>query len=90
MRKHLQLVYKYRSKSLHSGLPFPQPICSAPYTEPNGYAMEVPFGISAGAVGAVWMANDLPIHLHVFAYITRGALLGWWRSLTAKDPAPAS
>ncbi len=39
--------------------------------------------ISAGAAGAVWQAKDLPMYLHIFAYITRGTLLNWWFAPTA-------
>jgi hypothetical protein len=31
----------------------------------------------------VWQAKDLPMYLHIFAYMTRGALLNWWFSPTA-------
>ena len=44
---------------------------------------ERPSYISAGAAGAVWQAKDLPMYLHIFAYMTRGALLNWWFSPTA-------
>lgn len=87
LSKYLRVIYDYRSKSLHSGLPFPQPMCSAPFKEPEGCAMERPFGLSTGMGGTVWMAKDLPMHLHIFAHITRGALLNWWRSVTEKSDA---
>jgi len=83
MKKHLGLIYNYRSKALHSGVPFPQPMCAAPIAEPGGCAMEVPLGLSASAGSTVWMAKELPMHLHVFAYIARSALLNWWHSITA-------
>ena len=44
---------------------------------------ERPSYISAGAAGAVWQAKDLPMYLHIFAYMTRGALLNWCFSPTA-------
>jgi hypothetical protein len=83
MRKHLGQVYGYRSKALHSGTPFPDPMCSAPFKDTNSCPEERPSYISAAAAGAVWQAKDLPMYLHIFAYITRGALLNWWFSPTA-------
>ena len=80
MKKHLRQVYNYRSKALHSGTPFPDPMCSAPF-DTDSRPEERPSSISAAAAGAVWQAKDLPMYLHTFAYITRGALLNWWFSV---------
>jgi len=82
MHKYLRQVYGYRSKALHSGTPFPDPICSAPLNHSDSCPEERPSYISAGAAGAVWQAKDLPMYLHTFAYITQGALLKWWFSPT--------
>ena len=83
MRKHLRQVYGYRSKALHSGTPFPDPMCAAPFKDTDSCPEERPSYISAGGAGAVWQAKDLPMYLHIFAYITRGALLNWWFLPTA-------
>ena len=83
MHKHLSQVYGYRSKALHSGTPFPDPMCSAPLKDTDSCPEERPSYISASAAGAVWQAKDLPMYLHIFAYIIRGALLNWWFSSTA-------
>jgi hypothetical protein len=32
-------------------------------------------------MGSTWLKKDIPFHLHVFEYITREVILGWWRSL---------
>ena len=80
----LQLVYKYRSQSLHGGKPFPGPLLSAPSYMPE--PAERPLGLAAGVAGAVWMAKDLPMHLHVFEHIVRGALRAWWQDI-AETPA---
>ena len=82
MHKYMELVYRYRSKALHSGMPFPDPMCSAPFKSTDSCLDERPSYISAAAAGAVWQAKDLPMFLHIFAYITRGALLKWWFSPT--------
>jgi hypothetical protein len=60
MHKHLSQVYGYRSKALHSGTPFPDPMCSAPLKDTDSCPEERPSYISAGAAGAVWQAKDLP------------------------------
>lgn len=83
MRKHLGLVYGYRSKALHAGTPFPEPMCSAPSRGSDSCPEERPSYVSAGAAGAVWQAKDLPMYLHIFAYISRSALLNWWFSPTS-------
>lgn len=42
--------------------------------------------------GSTWLAKDVPMHLHVFAHIVRGALLRWWAAAatasTARPPGP--
>lgn len=76
-------VYHYRSRALHGGIPFPYPMCMPPDREDgiDGIAEERPGGLSAGARGATWMADDLPMYLHSFAYIARQTILAWWRTL---------
>jgi len=87
MPKHLKLVYGYRSNALHSGVPFPDPMCSAPLplADANSCPDERPSYHAAAAAGAVWQAKDLPMHLHTFAYITRSTLLKWWFSPSATE-----
>jgi hypothetical protein len=84
MRKHLELIYGYRSKALHAGKPFPQPMCDSPYPDEGGVAMEVPLGLATGTAGAVWLAKETPMHLHVFADIVRRSLLAWWAAVCAR------
>ena len=79
----LKLVYKYRSQSLHSGKPFPGPLLSAPFHAPG--PAEKPFGLSSAVGDAVWLAKDLPMYLHVFEHIVRGALHSWWRHVGSPD-----
>jgi hypothetical protein len=75
--KPLRQVYLYRSKSLHGGKPFPGPLLSGPLM-PNENE-ERPLGLSSAVGDAVWMAEDLPMHPHIFEYIVRGAIHAWWR-----------
>jgi len=80
IRKILGVVYKYRSKALHEGTPFPYPMCSPPFRDTDwAVPSEVPIGIATSAGGGTWLAEDTPILLHVFEYIARNSLLGWWR-----------
>jgi hypothetical protein len=78
MRKHLGKIYEYRSKALHSGVPFPTPMCERPgrLAGVEAYA-ERPSANGYRAYGAEWRSKDLPMHLHTFAYVARGALLAW-------------
>lgn len=78
--KELRLVYKYRSDSLHGGKPFPGPLLSPPVHPAE--VEERPLGLSSAVGDAVWMANDLPMHLHVFEHIVRGALHRWWEDVS--------
>ena len=78
LKKVLNKVYAYRSRSLHGGIPFPDPMIRFPYPiDKDSFPPEVPLG-SASYQG-IWMEKDIPINLHCFHYITRGVLLNWWR-----------
>lgn len=77
LRKHLRCIYNYRSRALHDGLPFPEPMCSPPYLLDDGTISQKPIGLSAWAKSGFWMADDLPMLLHTFAYIVRGSVVGW-------------
>jgi hypothetical protein len=78
MREALSLVYEYRSKALHAGIPFPSPMCLPPHGDP--LAECIPGG-AAGGLGGIWRREDLPMVLHTFEHIVRNALLAWWDSL---------
>ena len=86
LKKVLNKVYAYRSRSLHGGIPFPDPMIRFPYPiDKDSFPPEVPLG-SASYQG-IWMEKDIPINLHCFHYITRGVLLNWWRdTLTQSSP----
>jgi hypothetical protein len=46
---------------------------------------EKPAAKATGMKGAVWMAKDTPIHLHIFEYIVRNAILSWWKSAASQS-----
>lgn len=77
----LSKIYSYRSRALHGGIPFPAPMCFSPLKLDDVYA-EKPSGMASGTGQHQWMAEDTPIHLHLFAYIVRGSLLKWWNTLS--------
>ena len=76
MKKSLRTIYRWRSRALHGGTPFPWPMCQAPI----GLG-EKPNGLATHAYGAVWVAKDTPMLLHTFEYIFRGALVNRWKSM---------
>lgn len=90
LKKVLNKVYAYRSRSLHVGIPFPDPMLRANPTDSESLPPEVPLGHASSSMGGKWDHNkDAPINLHCFHYITRGALLNWWRdALTPTSTTP--
>jgi hypothetical protein len=76
----LDLIYSYRSDDLHAGVAFPWPLCEPPERDED-LPFEVPGGLAAAGRGGQWRAEDLPMHLHLFANVTRRVLLSWWESL---------
>jgi hypothetical protein len=88
LRKDFRLIYKYRSKALHEGIPFPAPMCEPGFAIPNSdVPAEIPAGLAAASHGGVWIAEDTPMLLHIFEYVSRNAILSWWKSLTANATA---
>lgn len=83
MRRALKTIYKHRSKSLHGGTPFPMPMCDPPMKVELEFA-EKPTCSAASTRSGTWVADDLPILLNTFEYITRNALITWWRSMLKK------
>jgi hypothetical protein len=82
MKAATRKIYSYRSKSLHTASPFPGPMLEGP----TRYAHDKPVAEKALGLGAAygnhtWTAGDLPMLLHTFEHIVRGALLNWWESL---------
>jgi hypothetical protein len=79
LRKDFQFVYKCRSRALHTGVPFPRPMCS-PRREQ--LKEERNFSLGMSTLGATWSFKKYsPIHFHMFEHIVRGALLRWLGSL---------
>jgi hypothetical protein len=82
--KCLRKIYNYRSKALHTGVPFPAPMCEPAMVltaDPLAPA-EKPLGLATKALGGFWTHHDLPMALHIFEYIVRNVLKAWWSSLS--------
>lgn len=89
LSKAINTVYTHRSNALHAGVPFPPVMSSAPRIDEDGVADERLVGLGVGSGDAYWDESEIPMHLHVYAYIVRHALLAWWRSMTVEG-APKS
>ena len=82
LKKSIQRIYRYRSKALHEGLPFPVPMCERPFKQNDWEAhTETPVALATSALGGVWTREDTPMHLHVFEHIVRRSLLSWLNSI---------
>ena len=85
LKKIFDKVYKYRSRSLHVGIPFPDPMLRPSPTDSESPPPEVPLGLASSSMGGTWDHNKYaPINLHCFHYITRKALLKWWKTHLAE------
>jgi hypothetical protein len=76
----LKAVYRLRSSYLHAGVPFSWRLRMAP--EPVDGVPSESFPDVGGDQSAPSDPN-LPMHVHVFEHIARGALLNWWRNCVA-------
>jgi hypothetical protein len=77
-----RIIYRYRSRALHDGIPFPSPMCDiAQYVGRSDIPGEKPYFISSSHQGATWFAKDVPMRLHIFEYIARHALIQWFDDL---------
>lgn len=68
-RRLLNNIYEFRSEALHEGRPFPPELCSLPDVSDGGIYAEY---------SPPYDAPPRCVHLHVFAYVVRHALLLWW------------
>ena len=87
LKKILNKVYEYRSRALHGGIPFPVPMLGSPsYASHDSPASEIPLtGLAFHSHGGTWIPKDIPINLHCFHYIIRGALLKWWEEMSEEE-----
>lgn len=79
LKKVFSVIYDYRSRALHDGIPFPAPMCEPPFRHDSWPTVaEKPIGLAANSHGGTWVAKDTPMLLHTFEYIARAAILDWW------------
>lgn len=79
----LLTIYDLRSRDLHDGIAFPWALRHPPIEQVPGDVPPEAFpALGAWAEGGYWPASRMPMYLHVFAYVARGALTAWWRTLT--------
>ena len=88
MKRALSKIYGYRSLALHNGTPFPAPMSDAPILGPLHF--EAPGASAAASNDATWVREDMPMLLHTFEYIARGAILNWWRKAAERSAASRS
>lgn len=43
------------------------------------------FGLGMGTQGSYWNVENLPISMHTFHHLARGALLRWWDVLAQRS-----
>jgi hypothetical protein len=81
----LRVIYNHRSRDLHDGIPFPWPLCEPPHMTEDGIPSERTLGLGIAGFGGRWSAEELPMHLHVFAHVVGGSLRNWWSSMKPKE-----
>ncbi len=89
MEEALRTIYGHRSLDLHEGTPFPGPLCEVPQLDEGGIETETVHSLGVAGQGGVWTEDDLPLHLHTFAYVAGGAIREWWRQLGGNARAAA-
>ena len=91
LRKHVKTVYRHRSSALHGAVRFPPPMCSRPewLGDPTEAPIETVPGLGSATLNGSWGKEDLPFTLHMFEYLVRAVLLGWWGSLVGVSPDQA-
>ena len=79
LNKDFRYIYNRRSLALHSGVPFPMPMCLQRNPQMKE---ERHFALGMSARGATWdFRKHKPLLFHTFEHIARGALLRWIGSL---------
>ncbi|NYA45713.1 hypothetical protein HZI31_20675 [Serratia fonticola] len=73
-------VYNFRSIALHTGQPFPAPMCSAPDNHFGISEMGVT-ALASSTLGGTWTPKEAPINLNIFFHMTHSILNKWWGSL---------
>jgi len=83
LRSAFRQIYGYRSRALHDGTPFPDPMCEPARAFDDGVIVEAPYWIDSRSGTSVWRAEVVPMYLHLFEHIAQSALLSWWHQRAA-------
>lgn len=86
----LSVLYGHRSSDIHEGIAFPWALCEPPELPGMEVAPERFWAIDVSARGGLWTAEELPMHLHVFAYLVGEALRRWLGHLASSASGPAA
>lgn len=79
LEKDFRYIYRCRSRSLHTGVPFPKAMCMPRHRH---LIEERILALSMSAQGATWNFRKYkPIAFHLFEHIARGSLLRWFEVL---------
>ena len=76
-------LYEHRSGDLHDGIAFPAVMCEPPDEHIGNMPSERFYFLGVSTKGGRWEADDLPMHLHLFAHIAGAAIRKWWTSLAS-------
>jgi hypothetical protein len=58
-------------------------MCSPPWTDDDGTPAEAMFSSGVGSGDSFWSRSELPMEMHVYAYIVGHALREWWKQLAS-------
>jgi hypothetical protein len=85
MGRTMATIYDHRCAALHDGIPFPAPMCEPPFkSDEMAVPVERPCGAAYPGLGVQWHDDEVPMCIHIFEYIVRGALCKWWESMIPK------
>jgi len=85
LEQALRILYDHRSRDLHDGIPFPEPLCQPPEVDDRGVPAERFGAIAMSGRGGAWPAERLPMYLHTFVYLAGSSLRKWWQELAAEQ-----
>jgi hypothetical protein len=83
----LSVIYDWRSKALHAGIPFPPLMCQPPFHGGGEAPCETVPGLGAHAQGGSWTRAEMPFGLHLFEHIVRTTIIRWWNSVSINPDA---
>jgi hypothetical protein len=84
----LSVLYGHRSSDIHEGIAFPWALCEPPDLPSWEIPPERFWAINVSARGGLWTAEELPMYLHVFAYLVGETLRRWVQHLAPSAPEP--